>query len=119
VYGTAWRLPSSGMGKLRRLIDGLKELRSAGPGKRFEAHYDRAHDPRWNYGVRGLVIVAGVLLICLGLLLSLIPVVPGTVLSIVGAGLVAAESRAAARGLDWVEMKLRRAIRRFRGSSKR
>jgi len=32
------------------------------------------------------------------------------------AGLVAAESRTAARGLDWVEVKLRGAIRRFRGS---
>jgi len=104
------------MGKLRRLLDGLKELRCAGPGKRFEAHYDRAHEPRWNYGVRALVIVAGIVLICLGLLLSLIPAVPGTALSVVGAGLVAAESRTAARGLDWVEVKLRGAIRRFRGS---
>ena len=114
----ACRLPSGGMRKLRRLLAGLKELRCAGPGTRFQAHYDRAHEPRWNYGVRALFIVAGVCLAVLGLLLSLVPLVPGSAISIVGAGLIAAESLTVAQWLDWVEIKLRHIVRRFRGSSK-
>lgn len=102
------------MGKLRRLLAGLKELRRARPGTRFQAHYDRAHEPRCNYGLRALFIVAGVCLAVLGLALSLLPVVPGSVLSVAGAGLIAAESQTAARYLDWLEMKLRDLLRRLR-----
>ena len=101
------------MEKLRRLREGLKQLRCAGPGRRFQAHYERAHEPTWNYGMRALLIVAGVCLAVVGLLLSVIPLVPGSALSVVGAGLVAAESRAAARCLDWIEIKLRNIFRRF------
>lgn len=102
------------MGKLRRLLAGWKELRTAGPGTRFQAHYERAHEPRWNYGVRALCIVGGVCLTLLGLLLSLLPLVPGSALSVVGAGLIAAESRTVARWLDRLEVKLRRIVGRFR-----
>jgi|SRR5689334_23062147 len=100
------------MRKLRRLRAGLKELRSAGPGRRFQAHYHQSHEPRCNYGVRALFIVAGVCLAVLGFLLSLLPLVPGSALSVVGAGLVAGESRLAARFLDWSEVKLRRLVGR-------
>jgi len=65
--------------------------------------------------MRALVIAGGVGLVPLGLLLSIIPLVPGTAISVVGAGLVAAESRTAARFLDWIELKLRHIVRRFRG----
>ena len=102
------------MEKLRRLRDGLKQLRCAGPGRRFQAHYERAHEPRGNYGMRALCIVSGVALAALGFLLSLVPLVPGSALSVVGAGLVAAESQAAARFFDWLEVKLRRVVQRFR-----
>ena len=101
------------MEKLRRLREGLKQLRCAGPGTRFQAHYERAHEPPWNYGMRALLIVTGVCLAVLGLLLSLIPLVPGSAISVVGAGLVAAESRTAARCLDWIEVKVRHIFRRL------
>ncbi len=99
------------MGKWRRLLAGLKELRCAGPGRRFQAHYERAHEPLWNYGVRALFIVSGLCLAVIGFLLSLVPLVPGSALSAIGAGLVAAESRTAARFLDWGEVKLRQVFR--------
>ena len=70
------------MEKLRRLREGLKQLRCAGPGRRFQAHYERAHEPRGNYGMRALCIIAGV-------------------------GL---ESQAAERFFDWLEVKLRRIV---------
>lgn len=99
------------MEKLRRLREGLKQLRCAGPGRRFQAHYEEAHEPRGNYGMRALLIVGGVAMIPLGLLLSIIPLVPGTAVCVVGAGLVAAESRTAARFLDWIEVKVRQIAR--------
>lgn len=102
------------MGKLGRLREGLKQLRCAGPGKRFQAHYERAHEPRGNYAMRALMIISGVCLALLGFLLSLVPLVPGAPVSVVGAGLIAAESRTAACCLDWVEVKLRQLVRRFR-----
>ena len=102
------------MEKLRRLRDGLKQLRCARPGARFQAHYERAHEPRGNYGMRALFIVGGVCLGVMGMLLSLIPLVPGTAVAVVGAGLVAAESQAAARFFDWLEVKLRRIVQRVR-----
>ncbi len=99
------------MEKLRRLVSGLKALRDAEPGKRFQAHYERAHDPHGNYGMRALLIVGGIGVAVVGFLLSLIPAVPGSAMSLIGAGLVAAESRTAACSLDWVEVKLRGAYR--------
>ena len=64
--------------------------------------------------MRALMILGGVCLAVVGLLLSLVPLVPGAAVSIVGAGLVAAESRAAACCLDWIEVKLRQLVGRPR-----
>jgi UPF0716 family protein affecting phage T7 exclusion len=83
------------------------------PGRRFTAHHQR-HRQRESrraaaWKTAGYVI-AGVLLIAAGLILSIPPGVPGFLLWIPGIGLLAARFRALAAGLDRAELFLRRIV---------
>ena len=53
--------------------------------------------------------VAAIILLAIGVVLTILPG-PAVVFYFAGAGLLAGESRTLARGLDWTELKLRRAF---------
>jgi uncharacterized protein (TIGR02611 family) len=85
------------------------------PGHRFK---DRFHQHQQSRSARfsltaAFVIVAGILLLLLGGVVSITVPVPGAgwLLLFLGLGMVAGESKHTARLLDWVEVKLRRAAR--------
>lgn len=83
----------------------IKKSKQDKPGERFlNAH------KRWN-GRSGYVTIlfpiVGALLIVAGILLGLIPGVPGVVLMVIGAGLIAIRFRSVAVRLDRWDVKAR------------
>lgn len=99
------------------MIDRLKrswaQLRDDPPGERFQRRYERRHEegttplPRW--GTIGL----GVAVVAAGIFFLPAPG-PGMIIMALGAGLIARESRRAAHGLDWIELRVRRLLDRVR-----
>lgn len=90
-------------GKLKRR---WRELKAGEPGRRFQDEYRRRHERGAHRGRRIALLGAGAALILAGLFFLPAPG-PGTVILVLGAGLMAEESRAAARALDWVELRVR------------
>ena len=88
----------------RRLIDGK-------PGSRFQERYLRRRQTPSGRLRKCLVIVAGALLVIVGIILLPAPG-PGALIMLAGATLIAQESLAAARVLDRVELRLRGVFRR-------
>jgi hypothetical protein len=91
----------------KKLKCGYQHFKKDEPGRRFVA----AHD-RWKEHSKGpvasvLIIAAGAVLIVGGLLLGLIPGVPGVVLGVIGFALIATRFRRMAQWLDWSEVKVR------------
>ena len=86
-------------------------LRRDPPGERFQRHYRRRHEQERGRLIRLRVVGLASVLIGVGVVLLFVPG-PGTVLIGLGAALVAEESLAVARALDWTELKLRRLIGR-------
>ena len=91
-------------------------FKESNPGHRFKDRFHRHH--RQSRSARlsltaALVIVAGILIVLLGGVVSITVPVPGAgwLLLFLGLGMVAGESKHTARLLDWVEVKLRRAAR--------
>lgn len=102
---------------LRHLKESLAELRRGRPGERFRARYRRAWAHRREARVvTGIYIVAGVLLVLLGVVFSFWPVIPGFVFVLAGFGILSARSQWCAKALDRLELALRRRLpRRWRG----
>lgn len=92
----------------KRLKLGLRDFKSKAPGERFIKTYEhwQARGER-SFITTAVVIAAGLILIVGGLLLGLIPGVPGIVLGVIGLALIATRSRRMAIWLDWTETKLR------------
>ena len=94
-----------------KLKQSWRDLQHGEPGRRFE--------DRWRGRTPGgrarklLVIGAGALVFALGLFFLAAPG-PGTVLLVIGAALMAEESRAVARALDRAELLVRAALARLR-----
>jgi Putative transmembrane protein (PGPGW) len=82
-----------------------RELKAGKPGRRFQARHERARGGgalrKWG------LIAGGALIVLAGIVLLPLPG-PGLLVIAAGALLMAEESRAAARALDWLEMKARR-----------
>ena len=98
----------------KKLKRSYRQFREDNPGERFL----NAHE-RWREHSRGplatiVVIGVGALLIVGGLLLGLVPGVPGILLVLVGFALIAARFRRMAIWLDWSEVKTRRAWQKCR-----
>lgn len=82
----------------------LQELKRGEPGRRFQSRYERANQ---SGGLRKwAVIIGGMLLIAAGIVFLPLPG-PGLLIIAFGAFLMAEESRAAARALDWIELRVR------------
>lgn len=109
------------------MFDTLKQrwhqFAEAPPGRRFEAHFERRQRtrPRGRHQ-KILAIGGGVLVMGAGLFFLLAPG-PGVLVFLVGALLVAEESRTAARLLDGADLRGRRlaawGLARWRHGSKR
>ncbi|HUP95255.1 MAG TPA: PGPGW domain-containing protein [Burkholderiales bacterium] len=98
---------SGAFGRLKRQ---WRDLAAARPGNRFQQRYARRQQARRSRFSGPLTITAGVLIALCGLVLLPAPG-PGMIVVLIGASLIAEESRAAARALDWSEVHARRAIR--------
>lgn len=96
------------------MFQGLKasarRFRASEPGARFQELYRSHQQRRRSPWVRWLLIVLGVAIIAVGLIALPAPG-PGTLVLAAGGALLARESLAVAKGLDWLETRLRRAAR--------
>lgn len=103
------------------MLEGLKEnlhlLKTAEPGKRFEAYFEQSHEPGGSHFLRIFTLASGVLIVLAGLVLMPAPG-PGLLVVAAGLALMAGESRWLARRLDRVEMKLREWWQHWRGKSR-
>ena len=84
-------------------------LRSA-PGRRFQDRYHRLRQRRLSATRRLVSLGLGAAAVLAGLVMLFIPG-PGILTMAVGLGLLAEQSLAAARVLDWLELKARQAAK--------
>jgi hypothetical protein len=90
----------------------LRKFTAAPRGQRFRAHYDRLQQR--PHLVRTLLLVGlGLVLLALGLVMLVLPG-PGLLVGFVGAALIAGESKRAARLLDRADLRVTRALARWR-----
>jgi hypothetical protein len=84
-------------------------LRRGKPGRRFVERYEASHRARDRGTVLGRIVrmVIAVLCLAVGVVLMFIPG-PAILFYFVAGSLLATESRAIARLLDWIEVKLRK-----------
>jgi len=90
-----------------------RQLKNGTPGKRFQDHYQSKH-PRspsklhqLSYGILGFALVVG------GAILSIPPGVPGALMAVVGIAVISSQSARAARGFDWLELRMRDLMKRL------
>lgn len=92
-----------------------KRFVSVPRGSRFRAHHQRMAEGR--HSLRTVLAVGfGLLLIALGLIMLVLPG-PGLLTGIIGAALLAGESRIVARWLDGLDLYAARAWARWRGKT--
>ena len=97
-------------GLLYRLRMHWHELAAAPRGQRFQQRYARRQQARRSRVGKPLTIAAGVLIVLVGVIMLPAPG-PGMLVVLLGASLVAEESRASARALDWLELRVARFLR--------
>jgi len=93
--------------------DHWKHLRHSVPGERFQQYHAWRREHRGQGVLRLLRLGAGLTLIPVGLVLIPAPG-PGIAIVALGACLAAGESRRTARGLDRIELGLRKLLRQLR-----
>jgi hypothetical protein len=81
------------------------------PGQRFQERYREKQKLRRGVLRKVLVTASGALIFAIGVFLLAFPG-PGTILIFIGASLIGEESLLGARGLDWLEIRLRSLYRR-------
>jgi uncharacterized protein (TIGR02611 family) len=86
----------------------LQDLQRGRPGHRFQDHYEHEKHGAGGHGSRGRVwrLALGIAAVVVGVVLCVIPG-PGLPFIFIGGGLLAAESRVAARVMDWLELRVR------------
>jgi hypothetical protein len=101
----------------KKLKEDLTKLKHGEPGRRFMDHYrrHREHESRREAGWKtASYIAAGLVLLTIGALLSLVPGVPGIVLGIPALGLLVARLKFFATFLDRSELAARKAWLKFK-----
>ena len=95
---------------IRSIKRSWKELKQGRPGHRFQDRTEKSRRNRGNQSWvrRFLTPFIAIVLIAGGIILCVIPG-PGLPLIFIGAALLAERSRTLARGLDWLEVKTRKA----------
>lgn len=103
-----------------RLVNKFKadvaDLKNGTPGKRFIEHHERhrqSEDPKKARWKTAAYVAAGLVLLVVGALLSLVPGVPGIILGIPAIGLLVARLRFVAVLLDRFEVFGRRLWRKI------
>jgi hypothetical protein len=95
----------------------VAKLKQGTPGRRFIEHYERSRrseDPSKTRWKTVAYVAAGIALLIVGALLSLVPGVPGIVLGIPAIGMLVARLRFFAVWLDRVEVGGRRVWKKLR-----
>ena len=99
------------------MFDGLKRrwrrLKAGEPGARFQRQYRENRETRKSGLQRWGAVAAGAGLILIGVVALFVPG-PGILFIAAGGAVLARESLAVARTLDWVEVRGRRLWRRVR-----
>jgi hypothetical protein len=87
------------------------DLKRGRPGHRFQDRYKRARrdEAKGGLGKRIAMIVVGVVVLVIG---GFFAVVPGPAIPffLLGGALLATESRAIARVMDWIEVRVRKVV---------
>ncbi|HET9439005.1 MAG TPA: PGPGW domain-containing protein [Longimicrobiales bacterium] len=91
---------------LQALKDHWQDLKRGRPGHRFQDHYRNRHESGGHGLRKALFIGAGALIVAAGIFFLPAPG-PGFLIIFLGGGLMAQESLAAARVLDWLELRVR------------
>ena len=91
---------------LKGLKKRWKSLKNGRPGHRFQDEYDERHGENRNPVTHIAILIAGVIVFASGIFFLPAPG-PGTIILVIGAGLLAQESRIAAKALDWAELRVR------------
>jgi uncharacterized protein (TIGR02611 family) len=97
-----------------QLKDAWHDFKQAPPGERFRRRYRERREGEPSGVRKPLTIAAGVLIVAAGLFFLPAPG-PGFLIVLLGAALVAQESRLAARALDRTEVRLRALVAWGRG----
>jgi len=96
------------------MLNGLKrywkELKRGTPGKRFQQQYQKSHDSGSSPLRKALFLGGGALVIAAGIFFLPAPG-PGWAIIFIGGGLMAQESKRAARVLDWCELRIRAVVK--------
>jgi hypothetical protein len=99
------------------MLDGLKRrwrrLKAGEPGARFQRQYRENRESRKSGLQRWGAVAAGAGLILVGVVALFVPG-PGILFIAAGGAVLARESLAVARALDWLEIRGRRVVRRVR-----
>ncbi|HSW14917.1 MAG TPA: PGPGW domain-containing protein [Solimonas sp.] len=99
------------------MFDNLKQswqtLRHAPAGERFQQYHARSREGRGHGLMRLFKLLLGVALVLVGLVMMPAPG-PGMVVVVVGACVMAGQSRRTARWLDGSELRVRALLRRWR-----
>jgi hypothetical protein len=95
---------------LNQLKRSWTSLKHGDPGSRFQEQYRRQHRKQEGGVARAIRIVAGIILVPVGLFFLPAPG-PGMVVLALGAILLARESRLVAQALDRLELRARQALR--------
>lgn len=98
----------------KKIKRGYQEFKGGDLGERFLKTYERWRERSTGPIATILTIVIGTVMIVAGFLLGLVPGVPGIVLGLLGAALIAARFCRVAVWLDWGEIKLREVWRKWR-----
>lgn len=89
-----------------------RSIRRGSAGSRFREHHRR--EKKHNGASRpGPHIALGILLMIAGVILSIPPAVPGFIVTLLGAAIVASRSARAAAAFDRAEVWLRRILDKF------
>ena len=86
-----------------------RDLKHGQPGSRFQEYYLHRQTLRRSILAKCVTLVAGVVVFLVGLVLMPLPG-PGTLVALLGASLLAKEFQGAAKGLDWLEVRIRSVI---------
>lgn len=86
------------------------------PGRRFTEHYERARRAGKGNGALGRIVLLllGLVALAIALVLSVFPG-PAILFFLIAGALLAVQSRALSRLMDWLEVRLRRIARRAAG----
>jgi len=96
---------------LKNMKSAWHRLKEAEPGHRFQQEYEHHREKERGRFSRVISVGVGLLIIAIGIVALPAPG-PGTLVIALGGALLARESHAVARAMDWAEVQLRRVLHR-------